>query len=299
MEFIRDKCNWSNDKFRSETEKYKLFGEFIKIAGESLVDLHNMQILIDLIKNSTFKSVDKLMIKINELNKKSQNKLICGDCVNELEKIEDSSIDIVITDPPYGIDYTSNRSEFSEHVTKKGIANDTLDEAITLLEKTCEVLNRKTKADSHFYFFTSWKVYPEFKEVIEEYFTVKNMIIWDKGNHGSGDLEGAWGNRHELIIFAVKGNKKLQRRKADIIVVPKVDSSKLIHSMQKPLGLIKEILEVSAVKVDTICDPFMGSGTVIRACKDMIDKDLRYIGIELNKENFEKAKVFINENSRA
>jgi len=289
--FIADKCNWNKDKVQREAAKYKMWQEFKRIAKTELVNEEDYTKVVELIENDTFKSEAQLRQKIADFNKKAKNKLICGDAVIELEKLEDGSVDLVITDPPYGIDYTSNRSQFSEHITKQGIHNDRLDEALSLFNTVCEILNRKTKPNAHFYIFTSWKVYPQFKQIIEKYFTIKNLIIWDKGNHGAGDLEGAWGNQYEMIIFAVKGDKPLNYRRGDIISIPRIPSEKLIHPTQKPVELIKELLKVSAQLADTVCDPFMGSGATIKAVKEF--GQLNYIGIEIDASIFEKAKAFI------
>jgi site-specific DNA-methyltransferase (adenine-specific) len=275
--FINSGCCWSKEKLQQETAKYKLWNRFISIAKEKLSDLNNLQTVIDLILNNTFKTEETLLKKIEQLNKESENKLICGDALIELEKLDDATIDIVITDPPYGIDYVSNRSEYSDSVTSEGIENDKPEEAFSLLQDACEVLNKKTKADAHFYIFTSWKVYPEFRQIIEKHFTIKSLIIWDKGNHGAGDLEGAWGNKYEMIIYATKGNRSLRKRKQDIIPVAKIPSIELIHPTQKPVQLIKELIDASAQKTDTICDPFMGSGSTIKAVKEMKDLDLKFI----------------------
>lgn len=290
--FIQDKCNWNNNKVKSESAKYKLWQEFIEVAKNKLVNQKDLEDVISLIENGTFKTEQQLLSKVNDFNSKAENKLINGDCLIEMEKLEDNSIDLVITDPPYGIDYSSNRSQFSNHVTKETISNDKeLEQALDLTDKALEILNRKTKADAHFYIFTSWKVYSEFKKVVEKYFDIKNMIVWDKGNHGAGDLETSWGNRHELIIFATKGNRNLNKRKADILQISKLSSSEMIHPTHKPTGIIKELLEVSARSKDTVIDPFMGSGSTIKAVKEF--RELNYIGIELDKERFDKAVSYI------
>ena len=290
-EIINDKVNINNKKMiKNLSAKLMLWQDLIEIAKEKLVNEDDFKSLVDLIENDNFKNEGQLLSKINDLNKESANKLICGDCLIELEKLEDCSIDLVITDPPYGIDYSSNRSKDNNHITKNKIMNDK-EEAFELLDKACEILKRKTKPDSHFYFFTSWKVYSKFEEIISRYFDIRNMIVWDKGNHGSGDLENTWGNKHELIIFATKGNRKLNKRKSDVISVNKISSNNLIHPTQKPVKLITELLEVSSQKADTVCDPFMGSGSIIKAIKDF--GDLNYVGIELDNNYFEKAKIFI------
>lgn len=294
-DFITDKCKWNANKVKSESAKYKRWMDFIGITKQKLVNQDDLDEMVNLIETGSFKTEDQLLSKIKDFNEKAENKLINGDSLTEMEELEDGSIDLVITDPPYGIDYSSNRSEFSNHVTKEKIDNDSdLEGALELTNDALEILDRKTKENAHVYLFTGWRVYPQFKEIVEKYFDIKNLIIWDKGNHGTGDLEGSWGNRYEMIIFATKGNRKLVKRKADIIKVNKLSSSEMIHPTQKPGQLIKELLESSAHTKDTVIDPFMGSGSTIKSVKEY--GDLNYIGIELDKEKFDKANSFIGGN---
>ena len=214
-----------------------------------------------------------------------------GDSLEILKSLQDNSIDIILTDPPYGIEYKSNRSEDSNAITKRGLLNDGKKEAFELLENTCKILVDKTSKDSHLYFFCSWSVFSDFQRIIGKYFTIKTPIVWDKGNKGSGDLENDWGNQTELIIYCVKGKKNINYRKGNVLSIPKIHSSRLVHPTQKPVELIKEILEVSALKNDFIVDPFMGSGSTIKACNEM---NLKCLGIELDKEMFNVANNFIN-----
>jgi len=86
----------------------------------------DLDTIVGLIENNSFRTIEQLKAKIRDLNEKAKDKLVCGDAIVELEKLADGSIDLVITDPPYGIEYHSNRSQFSEHVTKEGIENDGL-----------------------------------------------------------------------------------------------------------------------------------------------------------------------------
>ena len=296
--FAGDKFNWNNAKIRKETQKFLMWHKMRVYAENALVDKStneggetNLDIITAMIENGTFTDMEQLKTKIEDLNRAAKNKLIHGDALEELKKLEDATIDVVITDPPYGINYTSNRSRYTEHVTREEIHNDGQAEALTLLDSTCEILNRKTKPDAHLYFFTSWKTYPEFAHIISKHFEVKNCIIWDKGNAGTGDLENTWGNAYEMIVFASKGNKKLNVRKNDVINVARIPSVRAIHPTQKPEGLIRVLLEVSAQKADTICDPFMGSGSTIKAIKET--GGMNYIGIEIDKERFDKAEAYV------
>ena len=214
-----------------------------------------------------------------------------GDSLEILETLEDGCIDIVLTDPPYGINYVSNRSIYDESITKRGLLNDKKDEAFDLLDKVCEVLSRKTAINSHLYFFCSWSVFSSFENIISKYFTIKTPIIWDKGNKGSGDLDNDWGNQTEIIIYCVKGKKLVNLRRGNLINIPRLHTSKMIHPTQKPNDLLKQILEVSATKGDFIVDPFMGSGSTIKVSNEMGFKSL---GIELDNEMFNIANNFIN-----
>lgn len=215
-----------------------------------------------------------------------------GDSLEILESLEDGCIDVVLTDPPYGISYVSNRSIFEDSITKRGLLNDGKDEAFDLLDKTCKILQRKTAENAHLYFFCSWSVFSSFESIISKYFNIKTPIIWDKGNKGSGDLDNDWGNQTEIIIYCVKGKKLVNYRRGNLISVPRLHSSKMVHPTQKPNELLKQILEVSATNGDFIVDPFMGSGSTIKVANQM---GLKSLGIELDKKMFNIANNYINE----
>jgi DNA modification methylase/ParB-like chromosome segregation protein Spo0J len=215
-----------------------------------------------------------------------------GNCLEILETLHDGCIDLVLTDPPYGIEYVSNRSIYDGTITKRGLLNDGKEEAFELLDKACEILQRKTAENAHLYFFCSWSVFSKFENIISKYFTIKTPIVWDKGNKGSGDLENDWGNQTEIIIYCVKGKKLINNRRGNIINVSRLHTSRMVHPTQKPDELIRQILEVSATAGDFVVDPFMGSGSTVKVCKEM---KLKALGIELDQEMFNIANQYINE----
>lgn len=293
-EFFADKCAWNGNKVKSEARKYLQWQEWIEAAESLLENMANMAEVVKLVENGSIRSDVQFRRLIDKLNEASKNKLMCGDCVAEIEKLKDASIDLVITDPPYGIDYTSNYSKYSEYVTKTPIAGDQdIRGALELLDNTLKALDTKLTANAHAYIFTSWRLASDFASVISEYLEVKNFIIWNKGNASMGDLEGAWGNMYEVCIFATRGNRKLNTRKFDVVNVPRVPTTKAIHPTQKPEELIKQFLEASAQSKDTVIDPFMGSGSTIKAVKSY-GGGLCYVGIELDEERFKKARIYID-----
>jgi DNA modification methylase len=289
--FKADKFNWNKAKVQTESAKYKLWQDMAEAAEKQLTDENDLESVVAIIEAGALKTMQQLEAKVADMNKKAANKFICGDCRQVLQELENGSIDIVLTDPPYGIDYISNRSKYADAVTNEGVYNDGRDEAMPLLDEVCGILKDKTKTDAHLYFFCGWQTEPEFRAIIGKYFDVKNVIIWNKGNHGVGDLDCSWGNKYEMIIFAIKGRKKLQSRPADIIEISKINSSKMIHPTQKPVELLSYILKASACKADVVCDPFAGSGSTLKAVKER--GDLNYVGVELDKTMFERAKAFI------
>lgn len=209
--------------------------------------------------------------------------LVCGDCTIELETLSDGTVDCVVTDPPYGINYVSNRRTIESEVVK-AVANDSLEDALKLWETVCGILYKKMKADSHLYCFTSWKVYPQFAEIIGRYFKIKNCLVWVKNNHGSGDLEGNYSEQYEMVIFATKGNRKLNgNRESNVLTFDKVASLNLLHSCEKPVDLLSFLIEKSTDAGELVVDPFMGSGSTIFAAKQT---GRSYWGCELDEENY-------------
>lgn len=217
--------------------------------------------------------------------------ILNGDSLEILKTLDDGSIDVVITDPPYGVNYISNRSKIDNKITKRGLLNDGV-EAFELLNETCKILQDKTADNAHLYFFCSWQVFTKFESIISKYFTIKTPLVWDKKNKGSGDLYNDWGNQTELIIYCVKGKKGINTRKGNVLSFSRLHTSKMVHPTQKPTELIKELLSASALKNDFVVDPFMGSGSTIKACNEM---NIKSLGIELDNEMFNIANAFVNE----
>lgn len=116
---------------------------------------------------------------------------------------------------------------------------------------------------------------------------VKNVLVWDKQTHTSGDLKGDFGARYETIIFATKGRYLLPgKRPENLIACPAINSHYIIHPNQKPVPLIKQLTEQTTKPDELILDPFMGIGTT---CKAAIETGRRSIGIELDERYFDIA----------
>jgi len=203
--------------------------------------------------------------------------LIQGDCLEVMRGMEAGSVDVVVTDPPYGIDYQSAR-RIDKTQWKPKIRNDKK----PFLGWAHEV-GRITKRA--IYIFYRWDVQEEFlKEIKKAGFSPKSQIIWDKVVHGMGDLKGEYAPQHENVLFGTKnGFEFTGKRPRTIIRQKRVMPEKLLHPNEKPVPLICKLIEDSTNKGDTVLDFTMGSGTTGVAC---IQTGRNFIGIELDPGYF-------------
>ncbi len=187
--------------------------------------------------------------------------ILNGDCRTELALLPDSSVDLVLTDPPYGMSYRSNRRTVQEKF--RGIEGDA---DADLFAGVVGELYRVLRDDRHAYVFCSWHRVDEFKRAFENYFTLKNILVWNKNNHGSGDLKGAFAPKHEFILFGHKGRRELSRRLPDVLDFPKIASAALTHPTEKPQALLRTLIGVSSAPGETVLDCFAGTGSTGLAC---------------------------------
>ncbi|VMF54934.1 adenine-specific methyltransferase [Streptococcus pneumoniae] len=200
------------------------------------------------------------------------DKIIKKDVLEVMATIPDNKIDLIVTDPPYLINYKTNwRKE--KHKFSNVIKNDNNPE---LIKEYYRIL----KDDTAIYIFCSFDKVDFFKKEIEKYFSVKNIIIWRKNNHTAGDLEAQFGKQYEMIILANKGRKKFNgERLTDVWDFKRVSSDKLLHQNQKPIELIKRCIVKHSDVGDIVFDGFMGSGTTALAA---LETDRHFIGAEID-----------------
>lgn len=209
--------------------------------------------------------------------------LMKGDCLERIKTIPDYSVDSVITDPPYGMDYQSAWRSDPDKRFKK-IANDKKP-FIWFLFDAFRVL----KDGGALICFTDWKNQEAWKSAIEwAGFTVKSQVIWNREHHGMGDLSGAFAPMHDVVWFAVKGNYKHPgKRPKSIVSSKRISGEKLVHPNEKPIDLMAELIKSVTPENGIVLDPFIGSGaTGVAAVKS----GFGFIGIERDDKYFEIAK---------
>lgn len=203
-----------------------------------------------------------------------------------MKDIPDESIDMIVTDPPYGISYSSNhRTKSKKFAVLKGDDGD-------LRLGAYSEFHRILKNNSVAVVFASWKnVAVDFIE-LQKYFDIKNVLIWFKGGGGLGDLKHTLSTDYELALVCHKGKCPIRgKREGSVWSVGKVNPNIMLHPTQKPEELLDRIIMKWSDEYDVVFDPFMGSGTTGVAC---VNTNRNFIGIELDENYFEIAKQRIN-----
>ena len=220
--------------------------------------------------------------------------IICGNSEEILKTCADSSIDLIVTDIPYGISYKSNkqncdtRGSETVHKDREEYFEQIQGDA-TLPVNWLTDAYRILKDGSAMCVFCHWsKWHLLFHSVVEVGFSVKGMIVLNKSNHGMGCLYH-YAPKHELLMFATKGKHVChfrEKRMNDVWDVPvKFSGAKRFHPNEKPLSWLTPCIENSSEEGMVVLDPFAGSGSTGMACKNlkrdfiMIDVDEKYCTI--------------------
>ena len=225
-------------------------------------------------------------------------KIYNGDCLKIMKEIPEESINLIVTDPPYP---TTSRGSagnsggmLQKEINRKGKVFNFNN--INCKEYAPEFY-RILKDGSHCYIMTNHvNLIDMLNTFTNNGFHFIKCLIWDKGNKIMGQY---YMSQFEYILFFRKGKgKKINNcGTSDILSVKNIKTKdkdgKNLHDTEKPIKLMKILIENSSNKNETVLDPFMGIGSTGIAC---VNTNRNFIGIELDKEYFEIAKERINEN---
>lgn len=212
----------------------------------------------------------------------ANGKLYCGDCVDIMNGLNIKA-DLLLTDPPYLIDYKTNRRKDKKHEFCTPIANDNNPELVRdALTASFRLLQQNRAA----YVFCSFDKVDWFKHEISRHAKIKNMIVWVKNSHTAGDLAAAFGRQYELIFLANKGRCQIKgKRITDVWNFKRVVGSEQVHQNQKPIDLLMQCIDKHTASGELVLDPFGGSGSTAIAAESigrrwvLIEKEEKYCAI--------------------
>lgn len=219
------------------------------------------------------------------------NNIYNEDCYEAIKKMADKSIDLIVTDPPYKV--TSRGSSgtmggyWKNDKAKRGIIFDNNDISCKIyLPEFFRIL----KDRSILYIMCNNTNLQEMINVgVECGFKFVKCLIWEKGNKICGRY---YMNCFEYILLFRKGGDKPIKNcgTPDILRVPikklKDSNGNNLHDTEKPVELMKILIENSSDENDVVLDPFSGIGSTLIAAKEL---NRHYIGFELDKEYYKIA----------
>lgn len=231
------------------------------------------------------------------------------DYLELLQEIPDASVDLVLTDPPFGIGYQIHNITKTKHRT---IQNDNIAFSYESLAKEA---NRILKPTGAFLSFTGWSVYPEhYRQVQQSGMRMREPLIVQKRPCGTHDLYGSFQSNSEWILFARQPSFRFQKTallknsKAGCCpgsnrnVVPQfktrfpscwfgseypwatdTNSGNKWHPTMKNVKLLEWLIQICCPENGIVVDPFAGSGSLVEAA---INTKRQYLASEIDTEYY-------------
>ena len=223
--------------------------------------------------------------------------LFFGDCLIESDKIESGSVDLVVTDPPYKLTQGGCKSQaINGHFKGK-------DNKATIEAKNGKVFTNneiefkdwmpvifdKLKQTGHFYCMCNAKnLQNVLNSGTESGFIIQTVLVWEKEMHTPSQY---YLPNIEFIILFRKGNAKYINNMGTKALINVKGLRNKTHPSEKPIELMKILIENSSNENDIVFDPFMGLGSTGIACKL---SNRSFIGIEKDENYFKIAEQRIN-----
>lgn len=208
--------------------------------------------------------------------------LYLGDCRTVVPTLPRQSVDLLIADPPYGVQWQSGRR--TERFEEMAGDSDSMDWPDVL----GTVVRHALRLKRHVYVFG----YPEDRLVRPMQLSVACPLVWNKGKHGAGNLVVPWGQAHEPLTFGVMAHRPFETdsgqgglaarlRRGSVLSCPSVNGGAVTrHPSEKPVALLRELIESSSRLGETVLDPVCGVGSTVVAA---VLAGRRAVGIELDE----------------
>jgi DNA modification methylase len=200
--------------------------------------------------------------KMGEVYQLGRHRLMCGDAtkIEDVEKLMNGRrADMVFTDPPYGVDFQSNMRTASPQF-------ETLKNDDTMLTEW--IAPAASVSSGWFLFCTTWKVLKQWLEIGEQIGKLTNMVIWNKGGGGIGDLKGSLATDYEIILAYNRGADVYGKRIGTVWSFNRDNPNSYTHPTQKPIALPAQAIETLSSS-GIILDVFGGSGSTLMASEQL------------------------------
>ena len=237
----------------------------------------------------------------------TQSQLMNGDCLESMKRIPDDSIDCIITDPPYNLGLFMHKRNTNivkmreNQFAYAGWDNLSYEDWRVSMRSFLEQCQRVLKKKGTLIIFMAVIRVGDIIDLASEFgFYYKTTGIWHKTNPMPRNMKIQFINSTECWIYFINNgtsgtfnnNGKVKHDFLESSVCPLSEKKHGKHPTQKPVSILKELIECVTNKGDMVLDPFMGSGSTCVAAAELSRK---YLGIELNEEYFKIAKQRIED----
>lgn len=206
-----------------------------------------------------------------------------GDCREILPELDPQSVDLMATDPPYGMAFGGFRG------VQMNVRADGARQGIRLVRQAMFEMREALSLEAHIYVFCHWESWPDFYDALSPFAPIKNALVWWKDRGGMGDVEMEYARDYEIVLYAARGRRKLAGRRDGCVIkgiAPEGNTKTRNHPTEKPVRLMRYLIERSCPSGGLVLDPFMGAGGTLVAAKDL---GRRAIGIEIEERYCEIA----------
>lgn len=224
-----------------------------------------------------------IRVSLGEIWQLGSHRLMCGDSTKreDVERLMDGKkADMVFTDPPYGVSYQSNMRDASDKF-------DVLENDDRFIIEWIPYL--ADLATGFIFIWSSWKVIARWIQETVILGDMTNMIIWDKGGGGIGDLKKTFVTDFEMALVWNRGNELLGKRLGSVWSIGKDGSMSYNHPTQKPVELAFTAIANTCPLDGSVLDLFGGSGSTLIACEQtkrkcyMMELDPKYCTVILDR----------------
>lgn len=219
-----------------------------------------------------------------------------GDALEVLKTIPNESVDLVLFDPPFGVDLHKKTGWPEKYGDVYGKYEDTFANYVILMNEICSEIERVLKYRGHCYIFFALKTdtFDEIVKIVDEYLMVDStLLFWIKPSNNNPVPYNRFAINYEPILFCSKGKPREFNIAHNATFHHDVDKSDgKMHPAQKPLSLYKELISISSNKGEIVLDPMAGSGSSIVSALSL---NREIIGIEQDEEYFKLIQYRISQ----
>lgn len=219
--------------------------------------------------------------------------IINGDCLLEMNKIKEKSIDLLLADPPYNVSRDNNFSSMF-WACRQGMDFGEWDKGFDQVS-WIPTASKTLKENANVVIFNSWENLGLLKkECAKNHITIKRCLVLSKANPAPFNRDRMFVNDVEFAVWGIYNSKDKptkwvfnREEPLEKCVFPTTVQSSKLHPTMKDVRVIEKLIRLLSPSGGVVLDPFMGSGTTGVACQTA---ERKFIGIEIDKDYYEIAK---------